>query len=118
LNFVRTFNYQYNSANYVKNEYSSENINEKMSMIPNIKNYWAGMAAYDKCHPPTIAGQWEAFTDEVQEFIAEPSISEAWDILHTVGRLVWKLTGIPLQILALPTVYKHGQRYRVREATQ
>jgi hypothetical protein len=82
-----------------------------MSIRKNLQNYWDGMAAYDSCHPPTINSQWQAFKNETLEFIQEPSISEAWDILHSGGRLFWKLTGIPLQILALPTVYKHGQRY-------
>lgn len=85
-----------------------------MSIYQNIKNYWAGMAVYDRCHPPTVAGQWQAFIDEWGEFRAEPSLAEAWDVLHTVGRLGWKLTGIPLQIIALPTVLKHGRRYSDR----
>jgi hypothetical protein len=38
-------------------------------------------------------------------------MAEAWDILHSGGRLVSKLTGIPLYLLAWPTVYKHAQRY-------
>jgi len=75
------------------------------------KNYQTGMAAYDRCHPPTIESQWSAMQAEIAEFIAEPSLAEAWDILHSSGRLLWKLTGLPLQLLAYPTVKKHGQRY-------
>jgi len=75
------------------------------------KNYQTGMAAYDRCHPPTIQSQWSAMQAEVAEFIAEPSLAEAWDILHSSGRLLWKLTGLPLQLLAYPTVKKHGQRF-------
>jgi hypothetical protein len=75
------------------------------------KQYRIGMAAYDCCHPPTIRSQWSAMKAEIAEFIAEPSASEAWDILHSFGRLVWKLTGIPIQWLAYPTVKKHGDRY-------
>ena len=48
----------------------------------------------------------------MREFMAEPSSEEAWDVLHSFGRLVWKLTGIPLQRLAYPTVRKDGQRRR------
>jgi len=82
-----------------------------MSIIKIIYNYNTGMAAYDKCHPPTINSQWQAFKSEFYEFIEEPSIAEAWDILHSFGRLIWKLTKIPLHLLAFPTVYKHSQRF-------
>lgn len=80
-------------------------------MFDLLNHYRAGMAAYDSCHPPTLQSQWAAFTAELKEFIAEPSLEEAWDVLHSFGRLVWRLTGIPLQRLAYPTVRKHGQRY-------
>lgn len=80
-------------------------------MLDLLNHYRAGMAAYDSCHPPTLQSQWAAFTAELKEFIAEPSLEEAWDVLHSFGRLVWRLTGIPLQRLAYPTVRKHGQRY-------
>lgn len=76
-----------------------------------LKHYRTGMAAYDRCHPPTPRSQWEALRAEMREFMAEPSSEEAWDGLHSLGRLVWKLTGIPLQWLAYPTVRKHGQRF-------
>ena len=69
------------------------------------------MAAYDLCHPPTLQSQWEAFRAELAELIAELSSEEAWDVLHSFGRLVWKLTGIPLHLLAYPTVRKHGRRF-------
>jgi hypothetical protein len=39
------------------------------------------------------------------------SLVEAWDVLHSAGRLFWKLTGIPLQLLAFPTVHKQAERY-------
>jgi hypothetical protein len=78
-----------------------------------LQNYWAGMAAYDRCHPPTIVSQWQAFKSEMLEFIESPSLSEVWDILHSGGRLFGKITGIPLQLLAWPTVCKHSQRYAV-----
>ena len=84
-----------------------------MSISTNLQNYCKGMKAYDRCHPPTIASQWKAFYGELEEFIEAPSIAEAWDILHSGGRLFWKLTGVPLQLLAIPTVYKHGQRYAI-----
>ncbi|MER3435736.1 MAG: hypothetical protein C4288_20705 [Leptolyngbya sp. ERB_1_1] len=45
------------------------------------------------------------------EFIEEPNVFEAWDILHSFGRFVWKLTRIPLQWLAYPTVKKHGEQF-------
>lgn len=80
-------------------------------MFEILKHYRTGMAAYDRCHPPTIRSQWSAFTAELKEFIAEPSLDEASDTLHSFGRLVWKLTGIPLQWLAYSTVKKHGQRF-------
>jgi hypothetical protein len=76
-----------------------------------LKHYRSGMAAYDRCHPPTLQSQWEALRAEVGEFVVEPSLEEAWDVLHSLGRLVWKLTGIPLQWLAYPTVRKHRQRF-------
>lgn len=84
-----------------------------------LKHYRTGMAAYEQlrcakgvcCHSPTLQSQWEALRVEMREFVAEPSSEEAWDVLHSFGRLVWKLTGIPLQWLAYPTVRKHGQRY-------
>ncbi len=82
-----------------------------MSIRQILQNYRAGMAAYDNCHPPTVTSQWQAFKNEVLEFTEQPSISEFWDILHSGGRVFEKLTGIPLQILAWPTVYKHSQRY-------
>ncbi len=82
-----------------------------MSIRKDLEDYCEGMKAYDKCHPPTIHSQWEAFYGELREFMETPNIGEAWDILHSGGRLFWKLTGIPLQLLAIPTVYKHGQRY-------
>jgi hypothetical protein len=82
-----------------------------MSIIKIISNYNAGMAQYDTCHPPTINSQWQAFRSELNEFREKPSIAEAWDILHSFGRLIWKLTKIPLNLLAFPTVYKHSQRF-------
>lgn len=82
-----------------------------MSIIQTLQNYWAGMAAYDRCHPPTFTSQWQAFKSEALEFIESPSLVEAWDVLHSAGRLFWKLTGIPLQLLAFPTVHKHAERY-------
>src|SRR6476661_2611652 len=75
------------------------------------KHYQTGMATYDRCHAPTLQSQWIALKAEVAEFLTEPSLEEVWDVLHSVGRLVWKLTGIPLQLLAYPTVRKHGRRY-------
>lgn len=80
-------------------------------MFEIFKQYRTGMEKYDRCHLPTVRSQWSAFTAEVTEFVSEPSVSEAWDILHSFGRLAWKLTGIPLQWLAYPTVRKHGERF-------
>lgn len=76
------------------------------------------MKAYNRCHPPRLRArtrvaklsQWLSFWAELQEFIAEPSSEEAWDVLH-FGRFVWKLTGIPLHGIAYLTVKKHGQRF-------
>ncbi|MGB5963261.1 MAG: hypothetical protein WBG73_21680 [Coleofasciculaceae cyanobacterium] len=76
-----------------------------------INNYLTGMSVYDCCHQPNIYSQWLAFKDEIAEFIEEPSLAEIWDTLHSAGRLIWKVTGIPLQLLAYPTVYKHSQRF-------
>ncbi|KAM3097330.1 hypothetical protein ACKFKF_20365 [Phormidesmis sp. 146-12] len=76
-----------------------------------LKHYQAGMIAYDLCHPPTLQSQGQALKAELSELVAKPSLEEAWDVLHALGRLTWKLTGIPLQLLAYPTVRKHGQRY-------
>jgi hypothetical protein len=73
--------------------------------------YKQGMQAYDLCHAPTVRSLWDAFRSELAEFLAEPSQDEAWDVLHSFGRLTWKLTGIPLFWLAKPTVEKHGHRF-------
>ncbi|BAZ42856.1 hypothetical protein NIES4101_88260 [Calothrix sp. NIES-4101] len=70
-----------------------------------------GMAAYDKCHPATINSQWQAFKSELNEFLEERTIAEAADVFHSLGRLIWKLTKIPLHLLAFPTVYKHSHRF-------
>ena len=80
-------------------------------MFKIFKNYLVGMAVYDKCHPPSIQSQWQALKDEAIEFFQDPSIDEVWDIFHSFGRIVCKLTGIPLQLLAWPTVRKHSLRY-------
>ncbi len=80
-------------------------------MFEILKHYRTGMAAYDHCHPPTLRSQWAAFRAELAEFTTEPSLEEAWDVLHSSGRVVWKLTGIPLHLLAYPTVRKHGKRF-------
>ena len=84
-----------------------------MSINQTLKNYWTGMAAYDCCHPPTVTSQWQAFKSEALEFIENPSLVEAWDVLHSAGRLFGKLTGIPLQLSAIPTVQKHADRYAI-----
>jgi hypothetical protein len=76
-----------------------------------IQNYLAGMSIYDHCHQPNIYSQWLAFKSELGEFIDKPSFEEIWDVLHSVGRLGWKVTGIPWQLLAYPTVHKHSQRF-------
>ena len=73
--------------------------------------YKQGMQAYDQCHFPTVRSLWDAFRSELIEFRAEPSQDEAWDVLHSFGRLTWKLTRIPLFWLAKPTVEKHGHRF-------
>lgn len=76
-----------------------------------LHNYLTGMSVYDHCHKPSTYCQWQAFKDEVAEFMEKPSLEETWDVLHSAGRLCWKVTGIPLQLLAYPTVYKHSQRF-------
>lgn len=80
-------------------------------MLKILHQYRLGMATYDRCHPPTIQSQWSAFKAELKEFVADPSLEEAWDILHSFGRFVWRVTGIPLHWIAYPTVRKHGQRF-------
>jgi hypothetical protein len=79
--------------------------------VQNSPNYWTGIAVYDRCQQPSIRSQGQAFKDEIAEFLEKPSLEEIWDILHSGGRVVWKLTGIPLQLLAWPTVRKHGLRF-------
>lgn len=76
-----------------------------------IQNYLTGMSVYDHCHQPNIRSQWLALKDEIAEFLEKPSIEEMWDVLHSGGRLICQVTGIPLQVLAYPTVYKHSQRF-------
>ena len=77
-----------------------------------LQNYQKGMSAFDNCHPPTLRSQWVALKDEIGEFVREPNLSESCDILHAAGRLFYKLTGIPLNLLAYPTVRKHSQRFK------
>ncbi len=79
-----------------------------------LQNYQKGMSAFDNCHNSTVRSQWVALTDEIGEFVNEPSLSEIWDILQAAGRLCYKLSGIPFNLLAYPihsrpicqTVYK------------
>lgn len=75
------------------------------------KNYQKGMTAFDNCHHPTLQSQWIALQDEIGEFVREPNLSEIWDILHAAGRLLYKLIGIPLHLVAYPTVRKHSERF-------
>lgn len=83
----------------------------KQTMFKILQHYWTGIAVYDRCQQPSLRSQWQAFKDEISEFLEKPSLEEIWDILHSGGRVVWKLTGIPLQLLAWPTVRKHGLRF-------
>lgn len=86
-----------------------------MSILEIFHNYHRGMEAYNRCHQPSLETQWQAFKDEVAEFTEEQSIVEAWDMLHSGGRVVSKVTRIPLHLLAFPTVAKHSKRYSDRE---
>ena len=63
-----------------------------------LQNYQKGMSVFDDCHNSTVRSQWVALTDEIGEFVSEPSLSEIWDILHAAGRLFYKLTGVPLNL--------------------
>ena len=49
--------------------------------------YKQRMQAYDQCHFPTVRSLWDAFCSELSEFFAEPSQDEAWDVLHSFGRI-------------------------------
>jgi hypothetical protein len=89
-----------------------------MSVIKILKSYQQGMAKYDLCHQSSIASQWQALQDEIIEFKEKPSLTEFWDILHSLGRVIYKLTGIPLQLLAFPTVIKHSKRYSQRNCVR
>ena len=80
-------------------------------MFKTLQNYMTGMAIYDRCHHPSVRSQWLALKEEIAEFVEKPNLEEIWDILHSAGRLIWKVTGVPLQLLAWPTVRKHGLRY-------
>lgn len=80
-------------------------------MLRTIRNYMTGMAVYDRCHQPSVHSQWLALKGEMAEFVESPSFDEIWDILHSAGRLIWKVTGVPLQLLAWPTVRKHSLRF-------
>lgn len=75
------------------------------------QNYQKGMAAFDNCHSSTVQSQWVALKDEIGEFVQEPNLNEIWDVVHAAGRLIYKLIGIPLYLLAYPTVRKHAQRF-------
>lgn len=85
-----------------------------MSLIKILQDYQKGFAVYDSCHKQDMDTQWQAFNEELAEFKAEFSWDEFWDICHSFGRVVYRLTGISLQILALPTVIKHSKRYSQR----
>ena len=76
-----------------------------------LQNYQKGMSAFDNCHHSTVPSQWVALKDEIGEFVREPNLSEIWDIVHAAGLLFYKLTKIPLNLLAYPTVRKHSQRF-------
>lgn len=76
-----------------------------------LQNYQKGMSAFDNCHNSSVRSQWLALKDEIGEFVSEPNLSEIWDILHAAGRLFYKLTRVPLYLLAYPTVRKHSQRF-------
>lgn len=80
-------------------------------MLRILQNYNSGMAAYDRCHQSDIRSQWLALKDEIGEFALKPSFEESWDILHATGRLIWKVTGVPLYLLSWPTVRKHALRF-------
>lgn len=80
-------------------------------MIKTLQNYLTGMAIYDCCHPPTIRSQWLALNQEIREFLEKPSIDEIWDILHSAGKLINQVTGVPFQLVAWPTVRKHSGRF-------
>ena len=80
-------------------------------MLRILQNYLTGMVAYDRCHQTDVRSQWLALKDEVEEFALKPSFDEIWDILHSAGRLIWKVTRIPLHFLAWPTVRKHSMRF-------
>ena len=85
-----------------------------MSIRQTLQDYRAGMTLYDRCHKPTLGDRWQALADEWNEFTQCPSLTEAWDILHSAGRIAWSLTGIPFQLLAWPTVVKHARRFAQR----
>lgn len=82
-----------------------------MSIIEIYQDYQKGMSVYNACHQQNINTQWQAFNDEFLEFKENPSIAEAWDVIHSGGKVVYTITKIPLHLLAFPTVKKHSQRY-------
>lgn len=82
-----------------------------MSIVKTLKDYQQGMAIYNACHQCNFATQWQAFQDEFNEFKAEPSWDEFWDVCHSFGKVVYQKTKLPLYLLAYPTVAKHSKRY-------
>tara|TARA_B100000902_G_scaffold205298_1_gene195724 strand:- start:139 stop:447 length:309 start_codon:yes stop_codon:yes gene_type:complete len=80
-----------------------------------IKYYREGMNKYDNENPSTFKNRLEQVIDEFDELIEDKNIEELIDVLHTIGRLFHKITGLHLiSYLAWPTVKKHAKRYKKR----
>jgi hypothetical protein len=87
-----------------------------MNFLSVMRDYHAARIKFSQCQPNTKGSlfkeKFEAFISELHEFKEEPSFDEFFDMLHSLGDLVFITTGLPLHYLALPTVYKHTVRYR------
>ena len=82
-------------------------------MRETLQYYRAGMKQFDACHPNSLKNRIHCITDEIREFIHEPSFEELWDVIHSGGRLIEYETGIWLFCLfAWTTVKKHAKRFQ------
>ena len=86
-----------------------------MEFFETIKYYKEGMNKYDKENPSTFKDRLYQVYEEFEELIEDKNIEELIDVIHTLGRVFHKLTGLYLiSYLAWPTVKKHAIRFKKR----
>jgi hypothetical protein len=84
-----------------------------MQISQTIKYYKEGMNKYDKENPSSFKDRLDQVYDEFEELVEDKNIEELIDVIHTIGRVFHKVTGLHLiSYLAWPTVKKHAKRYK------